>query len=243
MTETKKQPKVMVGIATYSGEEYCLEEFINSLKLLTYDNIEIVFVDNSEDDFYADKIRGHDFKVVRDPPGNKNRIERIISARNKIKDIFLDSNNDYLLFLDSDVIAPNDIIQRLLDHDKDICAGIYLGGTTIQGKVRIMPVVFLFHDKEKNLVRIPSRNEVAGNDFVEAAAAGLGCTLISRGVLENITFRNIGRSTTGGEDAAFYKDARENSHDCFVDYGVKCFHMTYPQGDPRNNLYRFETKI
>ncbi len=235
------EPKILVGIATYSGEEYCLKHFINSVKGLTCPNLEVVFVDNSEDESYAEKIRGYGFEVVRDPPGEKNRIEKIISARNKVRDIFLARDHEYLFFLDSDVIAPNDIIEKLLAHEKDICAGIYLGGTNIQGQVRIMPVAFLFHDKEKNLVRIPSRDEVGKGEFVEVAAAGLGCTLVKREVLEKITFRNIGASTTGGEDAAFYKDAREKGHDCYIDFNVKCFHMTYPSGDPRNNQYRFQS--
>jgi len=235
------EPKVLVGIATYSGEEYCLNEFINSVKGLTYTNLEVVFVDNSEGEEYAEKIRSFGFEVVRDPPAEKNRIEKIISARNKVKDIFMERDHEYLFFLDSDVIAPNDIIQKLMKYEKDICAGLYLGGTSIQGQVRIMPVVFLFHDKEKNLVKIPSRDEVAGDDLVEAAAAGLGCTLVKREVMKDLTFRNIGASTVGGEDAAFYKDAREKGFGCFVDYGVKCFHMTYPRGDPRNNQYRFQS--
>lgn len=45
--------------------------------------------------------------------------------RNKIAEVAVKDKFDYVLMLDSDMIYPHDIIQRLLDHKKDIVGGLY----------------------------------------------------------------------------------------------------------------------
>ena len=52
-----EKPRVLVGCPTYDGKEYCLKEYIDGLKSLTYDNFEVCIADNSRKSEYFKKIR------------------------------------------------------------------------------------------------------------------------------------------------------------------------------------------
>jgi len=62
-------------------------------------------------------------------------------------------------------------------------------------------------------------------------------------VLKEVRFRNIGSSKIGGEDAAFFVDAKNKGFDAYADTSIKCFHMRYPEDDPRHNFHKFETHM
>lgn len=47
-------------------------------------------------------------------------------ARNKIAQMFLDSEFEYLMFVDSDIVFNRHMITRLRQHDKGIIGGVYL---------------------------------------------------------------------------------------------------------------------
>lgn len=49
----------------------------------------------------------------------------IDNARNKLTRVFLNSDKDYLLFVDSDIAPPPEALQRLIDHDKDVITGYH----------------------------------------------------------------------------------------------------------------------
>jgi len=47
-------------------------------------------------------------------------------ARNEAAKIALETESDYLLFIDDDVMIPNDTLFRLIESDKDIIAGLVI---------------------------------------------------------------------------------------------------------------------
>ena len=44
-------PKIMIGIPTYEGKNYCLSQFLDNISKFTYprDRIELFIADNSKD--------------------------------------------------------------------------------------------------------------------------------------------------------------------------------------------------
>ena len=124
-------PKILIGCVTHEKHSPLLDKFLKSLDEINYKNKDILFVDNSEGKNYFEllKEKGFNvlkesarfnvlkesarFNVLKDNP-KENRILNIISGRNIIREYFLDKNYDYLFFLDTDVIVPKDIFQKLL---------------------------------------------------------------------------------------------------------------------------------
>lgn len=183
---------------------------------------------------YAKRLGDRGFRVIKDSSAG-TRIDKIIRGRNIVRDEFLKCNADSLFFLDSDVIMRPDFLSRLVSHGKDLVSGLYLANFDIGDHQEILPVAFQRHDASR--VRHMRRAEVEKDALIQITYAGLGCTLISRRVVEKISFRNVGSSTVGGEDTAFFQDALKEGFTPYCDTSIKCLHMKFPRGDSRNKAF------
>ncbi len=234
--------KILIGIPTYAKGQYCLRYLLDAIEdLIKGFDVKLLFVDTSDFNGYdkvlekAAKDKNIPVDVVRDPANKKKMYDIITSARNKVKNYLLKHNFDYLLFFDHDVIAPPHTLKTLLEDNKDVVSGMYLLGTEREGKKEVRPDIFVHHEGE--FVRMLSVREVLGDALIPIAASGLGCALIKRKVLENITFRTEKGSS---EDVIFFTDAAEQGFKFYADTTVECTHMKFPAGDRNNLLYSFD---
>ncbi len=218
-------PKVLVGCPTSDYKSYCIEQYANSVKNLSYKNYDILIIDNSKDDDYFTKIRRLGLPVIKSTYHEKAR-DRIIESRNLIRQIVLDKGYDYFLSLEQDVIPPRDIIERLVRHKKDLVSGVYFAYNNVKGKNILRPLLWANFDPEKKLMYcLKKEYALKSNDFVEVCACGLGCVLIHRSVLGVIKFR-YEPETEGFDDVFFCKDAMDKGIKMFADLSVKCNHLT-----------------
>ncbi|MBI2565230.1 glycosyltransferase family 2 protein [Candidatus Woesearchaeota archaeon] len=218
------QKKVLIGCPTSDRKAYCLQRFISSLKSITYTNSDILFVDNSSTQNYAENIRKYGYEVVHQKTSGNHVIEHIIQNRNIIIKRALEKKYDYLLFLDTDIEFPEDLIERLLKHDKPITSSVYLSIQTVKGKNLIAPVLMDFTSVKGFVQHIPL-NKVINQDFFEVAACGFGCCLIKTEVLEKVPLR-YNKEYGGGEDFLFCADARDKfGYKTYVDTSIKCIHI------------------
>ena len=117
-----KTPLVSIVVPVYNVEKYikkCLDSIINQ----TYDNLEIIIIDDCTPDgsgMIADEYSYTDsrIKVV-----HKNKNKGLSEARHSgLKR----SNGEYIMFVDSDdIILPNTVsrcIDSIISSDSDICA-------------------------------------------------------------------------------------------------------------------------
>jgi hypothetical protein len=121
-------PKILIGIPTYEGKNYCLDAFMNNVNDFTYpkSNIEIYVADNSSSNENALMIRDK-YKVKtfwRDYEG-VSVMEKLADSHNQIRRYFLESDADYLLHLESDIFPPNNVIEELLWARKPIVTSLY----------------------------------------------------------------------------------------------------------------------
>jgi len=219
--------KILIGCPTYAGKEYCHERFLEGLKNISYSPADLLFVDNSEGEEYFHKLKkielpGRNITVLKDnitgPP-----ISKIISSRNRVRDHFLSGDYEYLFFLDTDIVAPGNAIERLLLLDSAIASGAYLGRVTYQGQSHLIPVFFRYHNDGQ--IRTFALEEVLTGTVINVYVCGLGCCLIKKAVLEQVGFRKFGKTASGGEDVAFCLDAQNKGFTIKADTSVRCKHM------------------
>ena len=115
----------------------------------------------------------------------------ITRARNELARVFLESENDYLMFIDADIGFDGDALVHLLAADKDIACGIYpkkevnwdsVKRAASAGKKDIEDYggAFVF-----NMVgRGDAHTDEAG--CIEVRHGGTGFMLIKRGVFEHL---------------------------------------------------------
>lgn len=237
--------KVLVGVPTYKYMKYCEEEFFEAIKNLSYSNYDVLIIENSEDDDYFNELKKCGFKVIKDKTSEKNKLLRLVSSRNLIIEYALKNNYDYILMMDSDVIPPKDIIERLLAHSKDIVSGLYFNFMMDSGRPKILPVAWRgiteeeFEEIKKvavlpaivksheDLKRHLTPEEIDTNELLEVRYPSNGCMLISKNVFEKVRYglldmTGIKASTT--EDVYFIKKAIELGFKAYCDTSLKCFH-------------------
>ena len=152
-------------------------------------------------------------------------------ARCKAITKFLDNKmlGDWLMFVDSDVVPPDNILDLIDIADKediDIISGLY---HSFQFDMPY-PLAFEYADETKEAYRLKHIKE---NSLVEVDATGAGCLLIRRKVLEKFKENDIppfhreyekDGQVHRGEDIYFCRRAQELGFKIFVHTGYLCHH-------------------
>jgi hypothetical protein len=229
--------RVLVGCPTFEGYRYCLDEYAERVRGLTFPAYDVVLADNSRGDEYTYQIKKRDLDAVK-APHTINVYERIVTSRNILRQKVLEEGYDYFLSLEQDVIPPLDVIERLIRHGKDVVSGIYykLYPVKVRGrdgvvrdKKTLLPLVFTTA-ADHNKMHICYPKDVEGDHFFQIRACGLGCVLISKKVLEKVKFRYDAAKNTF-DDFLFCNDAVEKGFHLYVDTSVKCKHLFLQKGE------------
>ncbi len=218
----KHYPKILVGCPTSFHKEHCLKEYSEAISSLTYPNYDILLVDNSQDDDYLKKIRAFNVPAVKGPYFGSARA-RIVASRNLLKQYAIDNDYDYLLSLEQDVLPPKDIIQRMLQHSKQVLTGIYFNRDENQ---KLYPLAYILTNEYKDKLpdmRPLNNEELWSNNLLEVISAGLGCLLIHRDILKKIQFRYEGEEAF--DDRFFFLDLYNLNIPAFADTSLKCKHF------------------
>ena len=219
-----KNSKVLVGCPTSDYHAYCLDEYAQVIKNLTYDNYNVLLVDNSKDENYFKKIKSKGLKVIRGKYLGGAR-DRIIASRNMLREIALKKGYDYLLSLEQDVIPPKDIIERMLGHNKKIICGVYFAhNVMLDNSIKLIPLVYTLTDKKTLTMNPLDESALWSNKLLRVISCGMGCVLIHKDVLKEITFR-YNKTTRAHDDRWFCIDAYYKKFEMFCDTSIKCKHL------------------
>ncbi len=231
--------KVLVGCPTFEGYDYCIDEYLKRVRELSFKTFDLILVDNSETNAYAEKLRALGVKIIKVDHQKEVR-SRIAESRNVLREYVLKNDYDYFLSLEQDVIPPRTVVQRLLRHQKKVVSGIYFKIYTmtipahkkdkivmLEKKV-LTPLVFRFSN-DPNKMHVCNDKDVEGEKLLKIRACGLGCVLIHRDVLEKVKFRTE-EGSESFDDLIFCTDVYENGFDIYADTSVKCRHMLTKKG-------------
>jgi hypothetical protein len=139
-------------------------------------------------------------------------------VRRRIAERFLSSTASHLLTVDDDVVAPEDGVERLLELDVSVAAGVYplVVGRAIRASARRV-------DEAEWPATPPP-------EVFEAEAVGFGFTLIRRDAFERTRrpWFMFGAAPGGqpiGEDVWFCNGVRAAGHVIRCDGRLTCAHM------------------
>jgi hypothetical protein len=141
-------------------------------------------------------------------------------ARNLITEHFLSTQATHLLFIDSDMLIPADLAEKLLSHDKDIVSVLYYGRTKPE------PMFQVRKNGELQTIQFPK------NSLIQADSVGLGACLIKRKVIEDLSqnpeplFKTefLSKTTIKSEDTFFCEKAKAAGFKIFIDTGLEVKH-------------------
>lgn len=254
-----KNPKVLVASPIFDGMKYCLNEFINSIKVLDYNNYDFLLVDNSKKEKLFNELKKlNGVKLIRDDTKEERNKLRLISSRNKILNYAKENLYDYVLMMDSDVIPPKNILTELLKCNKEIVSGVYFNYFKSSGKIKLLPVAWTglteeeFNDIKKNYALSPliktnkdirrhlTPEEVESGKILEVLIPSAGCMLIKKEVFEKVNYGllEVPNNLTTGDDIYFAFKAKEAGYNLYCNTKIKCEHRTQGkfQKDKDGNL-------
>ena len=235
--ENKESPKVLIACVTDGSQQFCLDNFWKAIEQQDHKGSDILFIDNSEDDDYLKLLEKTGAKVLKAKKQDHAVLNRV-EGRKTIKEYFIKNNYDYILLIESDIILPKNALSRLLFHKKDVISGVYLSNMNLGDHHELCPCLYDF--AEDGFAKVMELKDIIDEKILEISCAGLGCTLISKNVIEQVNFRFFEQSMAG-DDISFFIDARAKGFDAFADTSVKCNRMVKPEGDELNNLFSFDS--
>ena len=140
----------------------------------------------------------------------------IYTSRNKLAMMAIEKECDYVLWLDSDMVFPNDVLERLLElkGKGDIITGVYYRRVE-----PYHPVLFKNLEIDDDKCVCDDEYDVKDEPF-EVAACGFGCVLTPTSVLIDVLARygDLFSPIAGiGEDLSFCWRARQCGYRIIAD--------------------------
>jgi GT2 family glycosyltransferase len=237
--------KVLVASPVYEGMDYCIDEFIESIKELDYDSYDILLYDNSITPEFSKDLVKKGINVLTLDSSEENKLKRLVLTRNKILQYAMNNSYDYLLMLDCDVIPPRETIKRLLSQEKDIISGLYHNFFKVSGELKRRPVCWrALTDKEfeiikkqynlpnlvqskENIRRFLTPKEEESKEVLQVMIASAGCMLLSKKAFSALSYGilDIPEGMHTSDDIYFFRKARENNFEIFCDTSLVCKHL------------------
>jgi hypothetical protein len=113
-------PKVLVACPNHFTKEYSFQRWINTVKALTYPNYDILVVDNSPTDDFMNRWNTQVPMKRIDTTGMEAlMVKRLNYSYEQIRLDFLAGDYSRLMVIESDIIPPKDVIERLLEVGKN----------------------------------------------------------------------------------------------------------------------------
>lgn len=219
-----KKFKVLVGTPHADVKNYCLDNYISAVKGLTYDNYNILVVDNSETTKNQKEIRKQGIPCQHIKRKNKSTRQLMAESSEILREQTLKGGYDFLLFYESDLTPPLNVIERLISHQKQVVSGAYFINHGAKSHLMVQEI-------EPHLTGIRETiNMKEGTDVKymdgklhEVYACGLGMCLIHRSVLEQITFGYM-EHVDAHPDTFFAHDLNQLGIKQFLDTSIVCEH-------------------
>tara|TARA_R110001592_G_scaffold321960_1_gene600650 strand:- start:864 stop:1586 length:723 start_codon:yes stop_codon:yes gene_type:complete len=221
--------KILVAAPQHESKNYCFDEWAERINNLTYSNYDVFLADNSPNKDNLKLIKNKGFKCKKISRNKKGLIHTINDSHNACREYFLKNDYDYMMHIETDVIPPFDVIERLLSHNRLICSGTY---DIFYGKKRKL-MVQLSEEYDRFIsayrtVHFAEHNELDffNGNVNQVYHAGIGCALIKKDVFENIKFR-VEQGTDYHSDTWFANDCFLYDIPIFVDTTVQCKHLNF----------------
>lgn len=150
----------------------------------------------------------------------------IYDSRNRLAQIAVEKGVDRVLWLDSDMTFPPDLMRRLIadmDEGRDIVSALYF-----TRKAPIKPCIFdVLETLEGGLTKVESFVSYPRDSVFEVAGAGMGAMMTSREALLGAgkDARPFSPMEGFGEDFSFEIRAREAGYPTYCDSRIKCGHI------------------
>ena len=184
-----KNHRVLVGTPHSDKKNYCIEDYIARVRSLTYNNYDVLIVDNSESRKNYKRFIKEGLKAIHIKPNNHPIQKVIADSHEAIRQYAVRNNYDYLLHYESDLISPPDVIERLMIHNLQIVSAMYMINFGADSHLMAQKIEGFGDLRETINIQNGSELLLIDGKLKKVFHCGLGMVLIHKGVLDKFTFR------------------------------------------------------
>jgi hypothetical protein len=221
-------PKILICAPQHESKNYAWDMWWERVQNLTYprSRIEIFLADNSKTKDNVKKFKDLGIKTQHIPQNKKGIIFTIKDSHEACRKYALKNDFDFIFHLETDIIPPVDVIERLLCSGKKVVGGTY---DLLFGKKRT-PMIQLDEKYDVNIrdYRTPDFLVAEEPQFFDGTLKqvyhlGLGCVLIHKSILERVPFR-VFEGFDIHTDTWFANDCFQLQIPIFADTTIQCKH-------------------
>jgi len=201
---------------------FCFDTEIKTIQMFKDNNIKVCSYKRPE----VDKSKITCSYILINTGMREAELMHLSWLRNQALEKCVAGNYDYIFFIDSDVVIPENGLERLLKLESDIASGWYFHKRLPSSGISW---------KYKNLEEYD--HEFINKNIVNGVSAGNGCILYKRKVADKIKYDYY--HGTEAEDGTYQKKAVKMGFSFRVDLGLYCEHI----GDdfkPKASKYKEE---
>lgn len=164
------------------------------------------------------------------------------TARNKIAQLGIDLETDYVFMVDNDVKLPKDVMLMMLDDPKDVCIGYYAHRSPSNEYTGNMCVCRLADKNGNNYFNYPLESQYTAEDMkqfrqdgrkkIRIHGGGMGCALIRTNVFRRLKYPWFDWVNYSGphrgmlsEDLFFCELCRKSDIPIYTDVRAACGHL------------------
>jgi hypothetical protein len=233
-------PKILITAPTSKAKNYAFKEWITNIRNFTYPNTEVVVFDNTNDNGEnADllnkefkRLFGHNngFKAIHTNIDSDSIIERMCKSHNECIEYAKNNKFRKVLHLETDIIPPLDVIERLLFHNKQVVGALYYRDEGIDRRLMIQKTIKYSEYSFAN-INMEQHEDISFIDgkLKKVGHVGLGCVLIDINIFQNISFR-FEKGVDLHPDCFFAEDCLRYNIPIYADTSLICQHWNSSWG-------------
>lgn len=221
--------RVLVAAPHNEVKNETIEAWIERVKNFTFKNFnfktDVLIVDNSESPKNKKWLMKQGVNCIHIRPKQKTNQKYIAESQDMIRTYALRMKYDFVLFVETDVFPPHDIIERLLVHRKTVVSAMYMIEFGDKSHLMLQGIENL-GGTIKNTINIDEGHDIQFVDgqLKEVYACGMGCMLIHKSVLEQVKFR-WEEGSDAHADSFLAGDLKFLNIKQFLDTGTWCEHQ------------------
>jgi hypothetical protein len=221
-------PSILLGAPINKRKAYILNEWLEFILTLTYPNLSILLVDNSQDRDWHKKIIAKGFDVRYVAP--KGRPEAYIAqSQEVIREYAVKNNYDYLFSLECDNFCPVNTIELLLAHRLDNVNVPYFLKEGVNTTIGVQLMGISQPPYQRYDIMPPEINMDYMNGRLRSGAPSIGCSLFSRELFEGQKFRTISDQLGKFSDSWWHLDSINRGIKPYVDTSLFSTHKRNQQ--------------
>jgi len=165
----------------------------------------------------------HDTRYIVPTPYMPEGIFPLDSARNRCVKAFLETNADYLWFIDADIVPSPEALHRLVSAEKDIIGATCFSMKADNGEYFPYPVTLRYNEEKQYTVYY-------GKGIERVDATGGACVMFRREIFEKIErpyeFLYYPDGTLSLTcDFHIFQKAEKLGYELFIDFDLFCDHQ------------------